>query len=178
MPRRPWLLWSLTALVLAVFPAVNFIYWPQVLRSGVLPPDGDSIGIPMFGSVLITVVASPLVLGIAWLCLRRYNPETRLAAWRQDRPYRSAFATLAFITAAALASGLAIATLTPDAPWYEYLWPVYFALWVPWLLALRAAAVEQLDYEPTYTEAQCLLSTHSCHLAPAIEPRYAPGTAL
>ena len=60
------------------FPVVNFIYWPAVLRSGVLPSDGDSIGIPMFGSVLATLVVSPVILGVACLCLRRYNPDTRL----------------------------------------------------------------------------------------------------
>ncbi len=153
MPPRPWPLWLLTALVLAGFPAVNLIYWPQVLRSGVLPSDGDSVGIPIFGSVFVTVAASPLVLGIAWLCLRRYNPRTRLAAWRRDRPYRSAFVTLTFVTAAAFVSAGVFSSLTPDAPWYEYLWPAYLTLWVPWLLALRAAGVEQLDHQPTYAKA-------------------------
>jgi DNA-binding transcriptional LysR family regulator len=106
----------------------------------------------MFGSVLATLVVSPVVLGIAWVCMRRYNPPTRLAAWRHDRPYRSAFATLTFATAAALVSAGAIMSVMPDAPCYEYLWSGYLAVWVPWLLALRAAAVEQLYYEPTYVE--------------------------
>lgn len=152
MPVRPLPLWLLTAFVLAGFPTVNFIYWPQVLRSGVLPPNGDSIGIPMFGSILLALVAAPLVLGLAWLCLRRYNPTTRFAAWRQDRPYRSAIATLAFGAAAALVAVAALADITPGAPWYEYLWSAYIIIWVPWLLALRAAVVEQFEYEPTYTE--------------------------
>ena len=152
MPPRSWPLWLLTVLVIVGFPAVNFIYWPQVLRSGVLPSDGDSIAIPMFGSAFVALAASPLVLGVAWLCLRRYNPHTRLAAWRRDRPYRSALATLTFVTAAALAAGAAITTLTLDAPWYDYLWLGYFGVWVLWLLALRAAIIEQLDYEPIYTE--------------------------
>lgn len=152
MPSRPWSLWFLTGLVLVGFPAVNFIYWPQVLRSGALPPDGDSIGIAMFGSILVMLVLSPLVLGLTWLCLRRYNPETRLAAWRRDRPYRSAVTTLLAGAGAALLGAAAVDGLRPDLPWYEYLWPVYFALWVPWLIGLRAAAIEQLDYERTYTE--------------------------
>ncbi len=152
MPSRPWPLWFLTGLVLLGFPAVNFIYWPQVLRSGVLPSDGDSIAIPMFGSILVCLVLSPLFLGASWLCLRRYNPDTRLTAWRQDRPLRSAFATLFFGSAAAFLAVICISDLSADWPWYEYLWTVYCVVWVPWLLGLRAAIVEQLDYEPFYTE--------------------------
>lgn len=29
-------------------------------------------------------------------------------------------------------------------PWYAYLWSAYLALWVPWLIGLRAALVTQL----------------------------------
>ena len=145
MPSRSWPLWLLTGLVLLGFPVVNFIYWPRVLRSGTLPPDADSIGIPMFGSVLLALIASPLVLGIGWLCLRRYNPETRLTAWRKDRPYRSALVTLTFGAGAALTMAVVFEALKADAPWYEYLWTGYCVLWVPWFVALRAAAVAQLD---------------------------------
>ena len=93
LPRSPGPVWLLTGLLLWGFPAVNFIYWPEVLRSGVLPPDGDSIAIPMFGSILATLVLSPFVLGITWLGLKRYNPDTKLTSWRQDRPYRSILTT-------------------------------------------------------------------------------------
>jgi len=151
MPARPWPLWLLTGLVAAGFPAINFVYWPQVLRSGVLPPHGDSIGIPMLGSILFTLVASPIVLGVAWLCLRRYNPSARVSAWRRDRPYRSILATLTFGAGAAFLSAAALSDLAKDLPWYEYLWSGYSVIAVLWLLALRAAVVEQLEFETTYT---------------------------
>lgn len=152
MPSRPWPLWLLTGLVLLGFPVVNFIYWPQVLRSGVLPVDGDSIGIPIFGSILAALVLSPLILGVTWLCLRRYNPKTRFIGWRSDRPIRTATATLSLGSAAALLAIALLSDLRTDSPWYEYLWSVYFALWVPWLLGLRAPVVDQLEYEPFFTE--------------------------
>jgi len=152
MPRSSFWLWLLTGLLLTGFPAVNFIYWPQVLRSGVLPSDGDRIGIPIFGSVLLALYISPLVLGIAWMCLRRYSPDTRFAAWRQDRPYRSSFASLIFGGGAALALYTAFDGLRADEPWYEFLFSGYFILWVPWLLAMRAALIEQVGDEPTYAE--------------------------
>lgn len=143
MPARPSPLWLLTGLLLAAFPILNFVYWPKVLESGTLPPDADSIGIPMFGSVLLTLAASPAVLGVAWLCLRRYNPRARLTALRWDRPYRSILATLIFGGLATLLSVEALTEATASSPWYEYLWPAYSMLWVSWLLTLRAALIEQ-----------------------------------
>ena len=143
MPSSPGPLWLSTGLLLAAFPILNFVYWPEVLKSGVLRAESDSIIIPMFGSVILTLMVSPVVLLVAWLCLRRYNPETRIDALRHDRPYRSAAATLAFGGVAAALTIGAVRAAAAVQPWYEYLWPAYVALWVPWLLALRAAWIEQ-----------------------------------
>jgi hypothetical protein len=152
LQSRPLFLWSLTGLILMGFPILNFIYWSEVLRSGVLPIDGDSIGIPIMGSVLATVVLSPFILGGTWLCLRRYNPETRLWSWRRDRPIRSAVATILFGAGSVFLTAVCLDSLRPSLPWYEYLWPAYFSVWVPWLLGLRAAVIDQLKYEPNYGE--------------------------
>ena len=143
MPTSARPLWILTGLLLAFYPVLNFVYWPQVLRSGVLPPNGDSIGIPMYGSILVTIVASPIVLGIAWLCLRRYVPATRLATIRWDRPIRTVAASLAFGGAAVLCVFGSVAELGHAMPWYEYLWAGYALAWVPWLLGIRAAVIDQ-----------------------------------
>jgi len=152
LPSRPLSLWCVTVCLLVAFPVLNFIYWPQVLRSGVLPPDGDSIGIPMFGSVLVTLIASPVILGLTWLCLRRYNPDTRLWSWRQDRPVRSIGATILFGAASLVVAAGVVDSLWLPLPWYEHLWSVYLAACLPWLFALRAAVIDQLDYEPAYGE--------------------------
>jgi hypothetical protein len=144
MPSRPWPLWLLTGLLLVAFPPLNFVYWPQVLRSGVLPPDGDNIAIPMFASIPVAILATPVLFGIAWLCLRRYNPQARFTAFRRDRPKRSILATFLFGGVAALLVIELVSEASAIQPWYEYLWPAYFALWFPWLLGLRAAAIEQL----------------------------------
>jgi len=133
--------------LLGFFPILNFIYWPLVLRSGVLPPHGDSISIPMFGSVLATLLVSPFILGVAWLCLRRYNPQSRLFTMRRDRPIRTIAATVIFGgTAALFVFGVVFSVVTGlrDArPWYEYLLTGYALAWVPWLLGVRAAAIDQ-----------------------------------
>ncbi len=143
LPATARPLWILTAFLIAAFPVLSLVYWPQVLRSGQLPSDGDSIGIPMYGSVLIAIIASPFVIGIAGLCLRRYNRPVRLTAYRHDRPLRSALATILFGGAGVVLMLGSIAELMHQLPWYEYLWPVYTAFWVPWLFGLRAAFIEQ-----------------------------------
>ena len=147
MPARALMLWTLTALLLGAFPALNFIYWPQVLQSGVLPSNGDGIGIPMFGSILLTLVVSPFAVGVAWLCFRRYNPRTRLLAYRTDRPYRRAIATVIFGCGAAFLFFGALVDAARALPWYEYLWPAYTLLIVAWLLTLRASLIEQQTVE-------------------------------
>ncbi|GAA4028885.1 hypothetical protein GCM10022281_04970 [Sphingomonas rosea] len=152
MPTRPSPLWWLTGFLVTGFPVLNFIYWPQVLKSGVLPPDGDSIGIPMFGSILTALIASPMVFGVTWLCLRRYNPAGQLWSWRKDRPVRSVVATVLFGAASLAFTAGILESLWRPSPWYEYLWPIYIAGWLPWFVGLRAALIEQLDYEPTYSE--------------------------
>ena len=143
MPTSAKPLWVLTGLLLGCFPALNFFYWPQVLNSGVLPPDGDSIGIPILGSILLTIIASPIILGVSWFCLRLYNPETRLATIRWDRPIRTIAATIIFGGAAVLCILSAIFDLERAWPWYEYIWTGYALAWVPWLLGVRAALIDQ-----------------------------------
>ena len=153
MPSRPSPLWWLTAFILMAYPILNFIYWPQVLRSGVLSPDADSIGIPIYESVLTTIIASPVTLTLAWLCLRRYNPDTTLWTWRQDRLLRSVGTTILFGGASLVIAASVFDSLKqPFIPRYEHLWTAYFMGWLPWLLGLRAAAIDQLGNTPTHTE--------------------------
>ena len=154
MPARSSTLWMLTALLLLAFPGLNFVYWPQVLLSGALPANSDSIGIPIFGSIILTLIASPLVIGVAWLCLRRYNSRTRLFAFRFDRPYRSALATSIFGLGAFLLCLSAVLELARAMPWYEHLWSAYTMLIVVWLLALRASLIEQHTVEDAEAEAE------------------------
>ncbi|MEY4953279.1 MAG: hypothetical protein RL299_1703 [Pseudomonadota bacterium] len=147
MPSRAWPFWLLTLLILTGFPALNFIYWPEVLRAGEFLPDGDSIAVPLFGSVLATMIFSPVVLWTSWLCLRRFNSDSKITTWRPDRPYRSIVLTVLFGTAAAMLIAIILEFLTDAQAWYDYLWPAYLLLWLPWLIGLRAAAVDQLGRE-------------------------------
>lgn len=152
MPSRASVLWMLTAVLIVAFPVLNFVYWPEVLKSGVLPSEGDSIAIPMLGSLLVTLIASPIVLGVAWMCYRRYNPTTRFLVFRLDRPGRSAVATAIFGISAAILCFGALADAARVMPWYEYLWPAYMMLTSAWLLTLRASFIEQYTVQEAQAE--------------------------
>ncbi len=79
-----------------LFPVLNFVYWRQVYGADLLPPDGDSVAIPIFSSLFLAVFGFSPFLLFTWFCLRRYNPEARLLTLRRDRPARTVIATLVF----------------------------------------------------------------------------------
>lgn len=146
MPSQPKPLWVLTWLLLIMAPVLNTLYWNIVLEAGVLPHDGDAIAIPIFAGMVFTVLISPFVLTVSWLCLRRYNPRTRFLAWRSDRPVRSIFASLVFGAAAlGLAGMLAhdVRDMFGDYPGYEFLFTSLLPPAIVWSLAMRAAFIEQ-----------------------------------
>ncbi len=143
MRLAKWAVWASGMLVLAGYPMVSFLYWPAVLRAGVLPTKGDSIAIPMFGSIFFAIICSPIVLGLTWFCLRRYSVDTTIFAWRRDRPIRSWLSTALFGGLAALLVAHEMVSLWLDYPWYERLWTPYELVTIAWLLGLRAAVIEQ-----------------------------------
>lgn len=145
LPASPVPLWFLTFLMLVGYPALNLLYWTLVLASGVLPTDGDSIGIPIVEGVIVAVILTPIVIGATWVCVRRYNPKTKLLAVRRDRLLRTLVATLMFGGIAILLLAVLAYGWTQAAPWYEYLWDIYVLIGIYWLLAMRAAVVEQKD---------------------------------
>lgn len=101
----------------------------------------------MFGSIVATLALSPIFVGLTRLGLKRYNPDTRFASWRHDRPYRSILVTVVCGCIAIALGVLIVENLEAALYWYDYLWPAYFALCLLWLLAYRAALVDQLDFE-------------------------------
>lgn len=143
MPRKLWPIWLWTILLLIGFPIINFVYWWEVLISGILPPDGDSVAIPMFEGLLATIVLSPSLLLITWLALRKYDPDTCILVWRRDRPLRTLIASGLCAAGCYLLLADAVILLMHIAPWYEYMIACYFFLWLPWLFWLRAAFINQ-----------------------------------
>lgn len=143
MPARAGAIWILTALVLLAFPILNFVYWPRLLYSGALPADSDSIGIPMFGSILITLIASPVFLGVALLCSWRCHPQIRLPAPWTVRTVLRITAALILGVGGIAACLSALLEASNDMPWYEYLWPAYMILMGAWMLVISASLIGQ-----------------------------------
>lgn len=143
MPKRAWPLWVLTVGLLVAFPVLSMIYWDAVLGAGELCSNSDTIAIPIAGSVAVTVALSPVILAITWLCLRRYNPATRLATLRWDRPVRTITASLVFGGTTVLIMLDLIISLKHRVAWYEHLWTGYSIALALWLLGLRAAVIDQ-----------------------------------
>ena len=145
LPRTGRPIWFSAALVVAGYPAIGFVYYPALQRSGALPTDGDSIAIPMFSGVLAALVLLPLVTAATYLCLRGRRDGGTLLAWRKDKPARSFVVTLLFGLPAVLLAVFLAALLTDlvaeRAPWFDYLWAPYVAVCIVWLLLLRASAL-------------------------------------
>jgi amino acid transporter len=145
MPRHPWPLWALTICLIVGFPTLNWVYWPLFVQSANLPPEGDSPIIVMMGGVIVAIIAAPVMIGGAALCLRRYNPKSRLLAFRRERMTESILLTLVF-GAPALGLLLCAALQLSEPHWFEQLWTAYWAALAYWLLALRAALLERRDH--------------------------------
>ena len=57
--------WALAAAVVLGYPATTFAWAKALYDAGELPVDGDSIGLPIGLSLMVTVLAGPVVLGLS-----------------------------------------------------------------------------------------------------------------
>lgn len=148
MPSRPYPLWLLTLALVVGVPVLNVYYWMQVGKAGIYPPENDAVvGMSMtVGTILWIAMFAPAIIGITESCLKRYNPASKILTWRRDRLMRSLLATLAF-GGAAVGLGLILASdlhrLSGSAPWYEFIPVCVQPPAIAWLLAMRAALIDQ-----------------------------------
>jgi hypothetical protein len=141
IPRPRTLLWTLALAVVLGFPVTSWVYWPAVLRSHVLPPDADTILIPMVRSILVAVVAAPAVLVVTHIATHRLPAEVNALAWDAARPVSSLLVTAGFGSLALIAARLVIAEVAAPPEWHGWLWLPYTLAAIAWLLATRAAAL-------------------------------------
>lgn len=153
MPSTAKPLWLLTWLAILIGPITDFFFWNAVLVSGVLPHDGDAIAVPIFRGIIGTVALAPLVLTITWFCLRRYNAQTSIFAWRKERPVVSIVATMIFGGPTCLFAHDAVGILMGYYPPPEYITIPAALIRMAWLMAMRAALVDQLNAEPKLSAA-------------------------
>lgn len=136
---RHWL-W-LGALALPVLSAaVGFIYYPALLKSGVLPTEADSIGIPMFSAVLFSPLFAGLLVAFAWPAFHKYDGSAMFVSTNAVQPWRMAIGLIIYgLPAAAVASEPVQFLLSSKIPAIEHWWLLVDIPAIFWLLILRAA---------------------------------------
>jgi hypothetical protein len=142
LPRHRWPIWLLGAGVVVGLPATAFIYFPALLATGSLPSDGDSIGIPMFGSILLSSLMLPFAGGLTYICTRKYVAGAPLMGWRRDRPIVCSIVSAFFLLPAILVVLLPIVmTVSSPTPLIEPIWLPYALCCGAWCLVLRGSAL-------------------------------------
>ena len=129
-------------LLAALFAIVNWLYWPYVSSSGVLNPNADSVGIPMFSGLLLSPVLALVFSLWATPALIGAKQQVQILAWNSRKPWRSAIGTLAYGGVAALTLFAIISLFSPDWQLFDALWVAFLGPLLIWNLMLRAAFVD------------------------------------
>ena len=148
MPKTPTPLWLSTWALVITQPIVIHIFFWNLGISGRLPADGDSIGIPIIGNLVVWMIVAPFLLFFTWLMLGRYNPNNRFFAWDRCRPIRSSTASITLGGCAIAFMALSMIDLGTAYAWYEHMLAIYLFFWAVWFLAMRAVVIGQLPRSP------------------------------
>src|ERR1019366_4969733 len=80
-PRAKWLVIMAAVVLYAVTPFVEAQYYSTELARGSYSTNADSIGIPIFQTLIGLAIVAPPFLVLLWLGTRRYVAGARLTAW-------------------------------------------------------------------------------------------------
>jgi hypothetical protein len=136
-PRSKWLVIVAALVLYAVTPVVETLYYLTELARGSYPPNADSIGIPVYQTILSLAVVAPLYLILLWLSTRHYAVGARLTAWNPNTAIRGFLWT-------AICGGLAALLLIDGAILGYYRHPLsvlHRGLLAYVFLLIRAAAI-------------------------------------
>ncbi|USI72056.1 hypothetical protein [Sphingomonas morindae] len=143
MKLSPKAIWGLSAIVVLGLPLTMWIWCPLILEAGVLPPDGDTIVIPMFESAVFAALLAPFVAAVTRACTRSAANPIELTAWRRDRPILSIALTVATAVPFAIALCAIESEITAPRGWYGLIWLPYTLTVMLWLALTRAAAIQK-----------------------------------
>ena len=140
-PRSKWLLLLGLLLAYGATPLAVASYYSTELRRGAYPVEADSIGIPIYQSIVFLLTMTPVVVIAGWMAVRNYRPSASLWAWAPSRPVAATLWTT-FLGATALAEmvlAVALAQTAHALPAMHALVSAYIAL------LLRASIVAGLE---------------------------------
>ncbi len=142
-PQRRWPIWLLSASVPLSYVATSFLYYPLLLKSGLLDQSADSIGMPLFQDLYLAVFSVPVISFMTWACLRDYKGEADLLVWEHQNTIRFWITTVfagMFIAALIFDN---ITSLISVAWWCNLIWLPHSGLLAYWVLMLRAAVLSR-----------------------------------
>ena len=136
-PRSKWTVVAYAGVLIVTAPLIDLVHYRNILNSGKLATDSDSIGLPIMQSILGLTIVLPLIAIFLMFALRRYPGRIVLTAWNRDRRVWSGTWTLVF-AAVVIAEVWAAFTSLLEVAWLSAL---HFVLVAHLLLILRAAVV-------------------------------------
>ena len=140
--RKWWILTGVGLLPLLLV-ADAFLYYPALLRSGTLPTDADSIGIPIFQTAFSAIILMPALLIFALPGLWHYRDDAGWLEYDLSHPWRLLFSTLLYALPALIMIIERAFAIAERRPAYEYYDLIFVVPLLIWLLMLRAAMSAQ-----------------------------------
>lgn len=148
-PRHRATLWLVANIsLIAVVPAAAS-YFSRRLSAGLYPTDADSIGIPVAGIAIWTLILLVPLNISCWLLLRQYPGSVPFAASSKGSSYVSRVISVCGVLFGVLCAVAAVVSLVSGGPEFT---PV-FLLWCWTIFAIRAAYVASArDHAKSVTE--------------------------
>jgi hypothetical protein len=148
--RSSWLVAG-AIIIPALLVLDALLYYPALLRSGTLPTNADSIGIPIYQSGITALVSVPVLLIYALPALWRYRGDAGLWEYPKSNSLRLFLSRILYALPAILLVCERVYFLSQRLPAYEY---IDFIVVVPlliWLLMLRAAMAAPRAFSVSHT---------------------------
>ena len=153
LPEKPWPIWLTAISIPFVYVGTAFVYYPQLLRSGTLDPNADSIAIPMYSSVIFAGPLAIFVLAVTSIVMIFYSGRSgSLFAWNSDRPIFTITISVLFGGPAILLFLSFLNSIIQLHPWYEYIPEINSMLWIAWLLLLRGVLVSRTLFDDSQSD--------------------------
>ena len=96
LPSRPWLLWTVAMLLWVAQPILYGKFLIITQQLGWYPVEADSIGIPLIGMAMMSLLGFPVWVILCLRAFRKYPRGARLFEWSRRNAGYSLGITIAF----------------------------------------------------------------------------------
>ena len=124
-----------------LFAVVNWLYWPMVLRAGVLNPEADSVFVPMMSGLVVSPLLA--VLLSAWTIPALSKASASVDLFARGSGWRAIAGNFLYGGAALVFLLVALSVVIPGGEIVGAVWWVWLLPFAAWNLVLRAALAER-----------------------------------